>query len=201
MHNYKNIPFTVTRAAIRFVLPFFYSIKVSGKDNTPSEGGFVAIANHVSYLDAPVIAALCPRNMRFVMYWKIYELPILTHLFKALRIIPIASPVESKKTYLAAKKEIQRALENGEGVFIFPEGEISYTGELGDVKKGTERFAKAAGVPVVSYRLVGLWGSVFSRCPNSKFSIFNRRKIELKRVCVIPADLATVDQIRNNLSQ
>ncbi len=193
--------YSFVRAVIRFILPFFYSVRIDGKEVTPNKGGYIAVANHVSYLDAPVIAALMPRNMRFVMYWEIYQTPVITHIFKAMKIIPIASPTENKKIYMAAKKEIIRALKDGEGVFIFPEGAITRTGELGEIKKGTERFAKQAGVPVVSYRLNGLWGSVFSRHPDARFSLFSRRKVQVERLGIVDCDECDSEYIRNKLSQ
>jgi acyl-[acyl-carrier-protein]-phospholipid O-acyltransferase/long-chain-fatty-acid--[acyl-carrier-protein] ligase len=54
------------------------------------------------------------------------------------------------------------ALGRGELVCVFPEGEISRTGQLMTVRKGFELMARRARVPVVPAAVDGLWGSVFS---------------------------------------
>ncbi len=59
--------------------------------------------------------------------------------------------------------EIARALEAGELVCIFPEGKISYDGELNVFRPGIERIIQRSPAPVIPVALRGLWGSFFSR--------------------------------------
>ncbi len=59
-----------------------------------------------------------------------------------------------------------RALKQGEVVAIFPEGHISRTGQLLEIKRGFEMIARQANVPVLPVATDGLWGSIFSFAGN-----------------------------------
>ena len=41
----------------------------------PDEGPALLVCNHVSYMDALILAASIPRPVRFVMYYKIFQHP------------------------------------------------------------------------------------------------------------------------------
>ncbi|MFS1430187.1 1-acyl-sn-glycerol-3-phosphate acyltransferase, partial [Vibrio splendidus] len=62
-----------------------------------------------------------------------------------------------------ALDDIALALENDEAIFIFPEGKITYDGELNEFKPGIEMINKRTPSPVYPIVLKGLWGSHFSR--------------------------------------
>jgi 1-acyl-sn-glycerol-3-phosphate acyltransferase len=87
---------------------------------------------------------------------------LLHFIFRAARAIPIASqrtnPVGLKKAF----DEISRALEAGEVVCIFPEGQLTRDGQVNDFKPGIERIVMRNPAPVVPMALKGLWGSFFS---------------------------------------
>ncbi|MGH8541462.1 MAG: 1-acyl-sn-glycerol-3-phosphate acyltransferase, partial [Stenotrophobium sp.] len=51
----------------------------------------------------------------------------------------------------------------GEVVGIFPEGGITFDGEITPFKSGIEKIIERTPVPVVPVALQGLWGSIFSR--------------------------------------
>ena len=50
----------------------------------------------------------------------------------------------------------------GHIVCIFPEGEISRTGNLLPFKRGLEKIVEGLDVPIVPVYLDGVWGSLFS---------------------------------------
>nr|MBL8410563.1 1-acyl-sn-glycerol-3-phosphate acyltransferase [Dechloromonas sp.] len=58
---------------------------------------------------------------------------------------------------------VSTALNEGELVAIFPEGNITRDGELQTFRPGITRILAANPVPVVPLALSGLWGSYFSR--------------------------------------
>ena len=63
---------------------------VEGLENIPDEGPCVVVCNHVSYVDAVVIAACVRRPIRFVMDHRIFRVPLLSFIFRTMRAIPIA---------------------------------------------------------------------------------------------------------------
>ena len=62
-----------------------------------------------------------------------------------------------------AYDDIAQALKNGDLVGIFPEGRITYTGDINIFKGGVSKILVKTPVPVIPMALRGLWGSFFSR--------------------------------------
>jgi hypothetical protein len=63
----------------------------------------------------------------------------------------------------AAFAEVSRALAAGELVGLFPEGRITFDGEISPFRPGITRILEANPVPVIPMALRGMWGSMFSR--------------------------------------
>ena len=121
------------------------------------------VCNHVSFVDALVIAAACPRPIRFVMDHHIFKMPIISFVFRTGRAIPIASAKEHPNMTARAFAEVAKALAAGDLVGIFPEGRITDSGELYPFRPGITRILTTSPVPVIPMALRGLWGSFFSR--------------------------------------
>src|SRR5262249_37309490 len=59
-------------------------------------------------------------------------------------------------------REATRALQNGELVCIFPEGQMTRIGQMMPFRRGMERILKGVDVPVIPVHIDGIWGSIFS---------------------------------------
>ncbi len=163
LYIYRLVPEFLMRFIVWLLIHSVYRLKKEGLENIPEEGAAVIVCNHVSFVDALVIAAACPRPIRFVMDHQIFKLPIINFVFREGRAIPIASAKEDPALLEQAYEEVAKALEAGDLVGIFPEGRITDTGELYPFKKGITRIVERSPVPVVPMALKGLWGSFFSR--------------------------------------
>ena len=122
-----------------------------------------------SYVDALLIAGAVRRPVRFVMYYKIFRIPVLNFIFRTAGAVPIAARHEDEATYTEAFERVSHYLSNGEVVCIFPEGKLTTNGEMNEFKAGVERILETNPVPVVPMALRGLWGSFFSRDPAKGF--------------------------------
>ena len=160
---YRLVPEFLMRFIVWLLIHSVYRLKKQGVENIPEEGPAVIVCNHVSFVDALVIAAACPRPIRFVMDHQIFRIPVLNFVFREGRAIPIASAKEDPALLDKAYDEVTKALEAGDLVGIFPEGRITDTGELYPFRKGITRIVERTPVPVVPMALRGLWGSFFSR--------------------------------------
>ena len=127
------------------------------------------VCNHVSFVDALLIGGAVRRPIRFVMYYKIYNLPVLNFIFRTAGTIPIAGRAEDEAIYERAFKKIAEYLNDGELVCIFPEGKLTTDGQINEFKAGVTRILEQTPVPVIPMALQGLWGSFFSRDPNKGF--------------------------------
>jgi 1-acyl-sn-glycerol-3-phosphate acyltransferase len=157
------VPEFVMRLLIWLLIHTVYRVDKTGLDKIPDDGPALLICNHVSFVDALILAGSIKRPIRFVMYFRIYQLPILSFIFKTANAIPIASPNEHAGLMKLAFNRISEAFAEGELVCIFPEGKITDSGEMGQFKSGVIRILERDPVPIVPLALRGLWGSFFSR--------------------------------------
>ena len=160
---FKLVPEFIMRLLVWLLVHAAYRVDKTDLDNIPDRGPVVLICNHVSFLDALVLAGSIRRPIRYVMYYRIFQLPILSFIFKTAQAIPIAGKSEDPELMQKAFDQVSEALNNGEVVCIFPEGKITETGELGEFKAGVIKVLERNPVPTVPLALRGLWGSFFSR--------------------------------------
>ena len=163
VYIYALVPEFLMRFIVWLLIHSVYRLRKSGLEHVPDEGAAVIVCNHVSFVDALVIAAGCPRPIRFVMDHAIFRIPILNFVFRTGRTIPIASARADPALLERAYDEIARALEGGDLVCIFPEGRITDNGEMYPFRQGIRRIVERTPVAVIPMALRGLWGSFFSR--------------------------------------
>ncbi len=152
---------------VRFVdwllIIVLYRVRVQGLDRVPDAGAALLVCNHVSFMDALIIMGSIRRPVRFVMYYKIFGVPVLSFVFRAAKAIPIAGSRENPELLARAFTAIDAALAAGELVCIFPEGGLTQDGEIAHFRPGVEKILARHPVPVVPLALRGLWRSMWSR--------------------------------------
>jgi 1-acyl-sn-glycerol-3-phosphate acyltransferase len=141
-----------------------YRLRPHGiEGNVPDEGAALLVCNHVSYMDALILSATIPRPVRFVMYYKIFNIPVMRWIFRTAKAIPIAGAREDPALMQRAFDEVDAALAEGELVCIFPEGALTRDGTMAPFKSGVEKILERRPVPVVPMALRGMWSSMWSR--------------------------------------
>jgi 1-acyl-sn-glycerol-3-phosphate acyltransferase len=170
----------------RWLVKAVYRIESRGFHALPARGGAVLVSNHVSYVDALVIAACCPRPIRFVMDHRIFAKPLIGSLFRRAHAIPIAPAKENAALKARAFAEVAAALAQGDLVCIFPEGRLTSNGSMQPFQRGIERIVAETPVPVVPVALDGLWGSIFSRANKPCGSWFAHVRRRVRAVCGSP---------------
>jgi len=193
VYIYTLIPEFLMRFLVWLLAHTIYRMRTRGMENLPEEGAAVLVSNHVSFVDALVIAAACRRPIRFVMDHNYFHLPVLNFFCRTVRAIPIASRREDPKIVEQAFDAVARALEEGSLVCVFPEGRLTSNGDLGPFRPGIERVVARTPAPVVPMALRGLWGSFFSRRDGRAMSRpFRRIWSRIECVCGEPVPAAQV---------
>ena len=162
VYIYGLLPEFLMRFLAWIIISVVYRIRPSGLENVPEEGPAVVVCNHVSYVDPIILGGSIKRPMRFVMYHKIFDIPILNFFFRHAKAIPIASARENERLMNEAFEKVDEELANGNVVCIFPEGAITRDGEVQRFRPGIEKIIERRAVPVVPVALCRLWGSWFS---------------------------------------
>lgn len=123
----------------------FFCLKVKGVENIPAEGKVIIAANHSSYLDPVAIAAVVPRQIKWIVRKDVYDVWWLRPLFASTGMIRENGSV-GKAIDLLGK---------GEALGVFPEGSRSYDGRLGAGRRGAAIMALRSGAPVVPCAVKG----------------------------------------------
>jgi hypothetical protein len=190
---YGLVPEFLMRFLAWLLIHTFYRVEKVGLENIPDEGACIVVCNHVSYVDAVVIAACVRRPVRFVMDHRIFRVPLLSFIFRTMRTIPIAPAKEDAAMKDRAFAEAADALRAGEIVGIFPEGKLTDTGELNRFRPGVAQMLATTPVPVLPMALRGLWGSFFSRSSGGK--AMRRLRGVFSRITLVVAPSVPPEQV------
>ncbi len=157
----RRLPDFFLRLLFLPVTRLVYSIRTTGQENVPVDGPVLLVANHVSFIDAILIAMANQRLVRFLMLRAFYDLPVAGWFFRAMGCIPVSSG-DGPKALVASFKRAREYMMSGEAVCIFAEGEISRHGQMQRFKRGFESMVHGVEVPIVPVHLDEVWGSIFS---------------------------------------
>lgn len=115
-----------------------YKWKVIGKENIPEEGKLVIMANHISYLDPPIVGCvMLNRQIHFMAKEELFKYPVFGYLLKKIGQFPVK---RGKPDRTALKKAFE-ILKKGEILGVFPEGTTQGKG-------GKLRLAKSGAVMI-----------------------------------------------------
>jgi acyl-[acyl-carrier-protein]-phospholipid O-acyltransferase/long-chain-fatty-acid--[acyl-carrier-protein] ligase len=155
------LPDSLLRLLLWIATHTLYRLDVVGRENVPARGGALLTPNHVSMADAVLLIASIDRPIRFLMFRGSYEHPFVKPFAKILGVIPIASD-QGPREMIHSLRLATNALESGEVVCIFPEGQMTRIGQMLPFRRGMERIVKGVDVPIIPVNLDGVWGSIFS---------------------------------------
>jgi acyl-[acyl-carrier-protein]-phospholipid O-acyltransferase/long-chain-fatty-acid--[acyl-carrier-protein] ligase len=153
----RIIPQNFLRFVCLALIKLIYRVRVEHSDRIPKAGGALLIANHVSYIDAFIVSAACERKVRFIASDQFHKMRFIGPFLTLFDVVPV-SPTRAKDAIVS----VAEAVAAGDLVCIFPEGQITRTGVLNEIRKGFELIARRGQVPVVPVFLDDLWGSVLS---------------------------------------
>ncbi len=140
---------------VKTIFKIFYSLKVEGRENLPTEGADILYANHTSYLDGLVVASSIPETPKldifFVGFRPYFNVPIVRNLVKIGRVIPL----DFSTHLLEAMKSCYYVLTNGKALCLFPEGMRSLDGEILQFRKGFGILAKESDVKLIPVIIKG----------------------------------------------
>lgn len=136
-------------------LPIFkilFAVEYHGLDNIPKQGAVILAGNHPSYLDPILVALPVKRTIRYMAWDALFKIPVLGWLIKSLGAFPVdITRGKGESAFLEACK----VLNEGEALGIFPEGQRSDQGPMGELRSGTARLALETGAVIVPITIGG----------------------------------------------
>lgn len=130
-------------------------VTLVGAEKLPSPRTAVYAANHLSYMDTPVLFAKLPFQFRILAKSGLWKVPFIGwHLHRSGQV---AVDQSSARSSIASLSVGVGALKAGLPLVIFPEGGRSATGETQTFLSGGAFMAIRAQVPLVPVTLVGTY--------------------------------------------
>ncbi len=188
MYVCKLLPEETVKSLGRMILRLFHRVEIKGWENYEKAGERVVIvANHTSFLDAPILGSFLPDTPVFGINTHIAERWWVKPAFLMFDLLPIdpTSP-------LGIRSLIHRVRE-GRKCVIFPEGRITMTGGLMKVYEGPGTIANMAHATILPIRIDGAQYSYFSRLG----TIFRRRLFPKITVTILdPQSIDVPEEIK-----
>jgi 1-acyl-sn-glycerol-3-phosphate acyltransferase len=143
--------YELLRRVFVFLEWLLLKVEVSGTENVPREGAFLAVINHLSIADPTMVYVHIPRQMVMFVADKWKNTPGISHLANTVGAIWVARG----EADLSAIKQAVAALKSGQPLGIAPEGTRSPTHRLQRAKTGAAYLADRANVPILPMALSG----------------------------------------------
>lgn len=123
-----------------------------GVENYPQTGAALVCSNHQSNLDPALVGMTSPRHLNYLAKHSLFRFPlsIIIHLLDAI-------PLDRDGIGIAGIKETLKRTRQGQMTLIFPEGQRTSDGNLGEFMSGFATIARRTGAQLVPVGLDGAW--------------------------------------------
>ncbi|NRB10686.1 MAG: acyl-[ACP]--phospholipid O-acyltransferase [Rickettsiaceae bacterium] len=156
--NNEIIPTRFWKIIFKFIFDIMYKVEVKGMENYEKSGDrTVIIANHLSYIDPPLIASYVTHNLIFAINLSISKVWWVKPFLKIGKALPVET--DNPMAIKMLIKEVQK----NQKVAIFPEGRISITGSLMKIYEGPGMIADKANANILPIRIEGTQFTIFSK--------------------------------------
>jgi 1-acyl-sn-glycerol-3-phosphate acyltransferase len=164
------------------------TVEVEGTDHIRTDTCYMFVANHLSYMDTPVLLGCLPADFRFLAKEELFKIWFLGwHLKRAGHVsVPLDNPRAAVKTLAHAATLIRS---HKISLLVFSEGGRSADGALREFKDGAAYLAIKAQAPLVPVALAGT-----RKILAMHSSIFHRGRVKLRIGEPIPTEGMTIHQ-------
>jgi len=160
----------------RFVMRRLFHLRVTGAHRLPS-GPSILTPNHISYLDALVVAAALDFDAMRHTFWGgwtgvAFGNPVMRHISRLAQVFPI----DPQSGFFSSLAFGAAVLQRKKRLIWFPEGGRSFSGRLQDFKPGIGRLLHQFQVPAVP---VIIRGSYEAMPPGKFLKSFHPIRVEI----------------------
>jgi 1-acyl-sn-glycerol-3-phosphate acyltransferase len=142
-------------------------VRTAGREMIDKGKPYIFMANHLSFLDGPLLFILIPQSVRVILKKEVFRLPVVGQGMRFVGFVPV-----DRRSVRGGKKSIDRAAqlmrERGYSYLIFPEGTRTRDGRPQAFKRGGFFLALESGASIVPITIRGTYelmprGTVFPR--------------------------------------
>ena len=134
------------------VLHTYFRGRIYGADKVPQSGALIAVCNHASDFDPPILSNCLRRPVAYMAKEELFRVPLLKQGIRLYGAYPVKRGASDRNAIKAA----MQALDNGWIAGIFLDGTRSKDGRINNPKLGAALIAAKTQVPLIP---VSLWGT------------------------------------------
>jgi len=157
-----NLSYFIGWCCFRFIYRFYFHSRFLNPERVPLSGPAILAANHMSYLDPPLVGSGLPRDINYLARESLFRYPGMGWLLRSWNSVP----VDRDGGGAAGLRAILDRLLAGGAIILFPEGTRSPDGKLRPARSGIGLTVIKSSAPVVPVRVFGTF-EAFGR--NMKF--------------------------------
>ncbi|HEU5367741.1 MAG TPA: lysophospholipid acyltransferase family protein [Ktedonobacterales bacterium] len=151
--------------------------RISGQEQTPSEGGLLIVSNHLGLLDPLVIGTRLPRRLYILAKSEVFSWPVIGWLARKADVIPVRRGQSDRE----AIRRVLEHLQAGHAVLIFPEGTYPKRHQprgMLPAQAGAALLAQRSGATILP---IGITGSEMVWSPRSlPWGLFRRWPVQVR---------------------
>lgn len=139
------------RALCWVIMTLLGPLRRYNANRVPKKGGVLILSNHLADIDPIVVQLACKRPVYFMAKSELFEMKGIRYILKLFR----AFPVKRGEPDRSSLKHAINLLKEGRAVCVYPEGELSETGELLPLKPGVALIVRQAEACVICLGITG----------------------------------------------
>ena len=134
------------------LLHTYFRVKIYGAEKVPQLGGLIAVSNHASYFDPPLLSNCVRRPVAFMAKEELFKNPVFKQAIQLYGAYPVKRSTSDRQALRAATG----AIDGGWIAAVFLQGTRTSDGRITDPKLGAAWIAAKAQVPILP---ISLWGT------------------------------------------
>jgi len=152
-----NLSYRLGWAFFRLMYATYFRWRVYNRERVPLTGPVILAANHMSFLDPPLVGSALSRPINYLARESLFRFPVVSSILHSWNAVPVDRDGGGAR----GLKNIMDRLRAGGGIILFPEGTRSHDGKLRPALSGIGLVVAKSEAPVVPVRVFGTfeaWG-------------------------------------------
>ncbi len=141
----------VGRLIVRMLLLLLTRWQVRGRENVPSQGSVLVVANHLNLADPPLLFVSLGRKVVFMAKEEVFRSRFIGYFIRGFGAFPVHRGQLDRK----ALRQADQLLANGMALVTFPEGTRSKSAQLQPAFPGSALIALHSGVLILPVGITG----------------------------------------------